>query len=179
MKPTSIHPGKPWYREPWPWILMAGPFLVIVAGVITTYLAVSSSDGLVEDDYYKQGLAVNQRTLRNQRAGEMNLRAEVFPGGAASPLLRVSLRAATGVLPDTLLLHVTHPTRSGRDQHVRLQREGSGFYTGKLLAPLSGRWYMAMEDEQQTWRLAGAWDVDQQPVLSLAPASRSGESRVN
>ncbi len=27
---------QPWYREPWPWILMAGPVIVIIAGVITT-----------------------------------------------------------------------------------------------------------------------------------------------
>ena len=53
--------NQPWYKERWPWILMAGPGLVIVAGVITVWLAVVSNDGLVTDDYYKQGLAVNQR----------------------------------------------------------------------------------------------------------------------
>ncbi|MBV5267272.1 MAG: FixH family protein, partial [Burkholderiaceae bacterium] len=58
----------PWYREPWPWILMSGPFIVVVAGFITAYLAVISNDGLVSDDYYKQGLTVNQRTERDQRA---------------------------------------------------------------------------------------------------------------
>ena len=41
----------PWYRHPWPWILMSGPFVVVVAGVITLYLAVVSDDGLVDDDY--------------------------------------------------------------------------------------------------------------------------------
>ncbi len=29
----------PWYREPWPWILMAGPFLAIVGCIITIVLA--------------------------------------------------------------------------------------------------------------------------------------------
>ena len=24
---------QPWYKEPWPWILMAGPGIVVVAGL--------------------------------------------------------------------------------------------------------------------------------------------------
>ena len=36
-----------------------GPAAVIVAGVYTTILAFSSTDGLVADDYYKQGLMIN------------------------------------------------------------------------------------------------------------------------
>ena len=29
-------PGLPWFKEPWPWIVMAGPATVIVAGAIAT-----------------------------------------------------------------------------------------------------------------------------------------------
>ena len=25
----------PWYREPWPWILISGPAIVVVAGMAT------------------------------------------------------------------------------------------------------------------------------------------------
>ena len=32
-------PAKPWYREFWPWFLMAGPFLAVVGCAITIYLA--------------------------------------------------------------------------------------------------------------------------------------------
>ena len=31
--------AKPWYREPWPWIMMAGPAAVVVAGAVTMWLA--------------------------------------------------------------------------------------------------------------------------------------------
>ena len=51
--------AQPWYREPWPWILMSGPAAVIVAGAVTTWMAFASADGLVADDYYKRGLAIN------------------------------------------------------------------------------------------------------------------------
>ena len=48
---TLKNDNQPWYREPWPWILMAGPGIVIIGAVITIWLAVVSNDGLVTDDY--------------------------------------------------------------------------------------------------------------------------------
>ena len=63
--------GKPWYKEPWPWFLMAGPAIVIVAGFATAWLAIISNDGLVTDDYYKQGLAINQRLQRDHHASDL------------------------------------------------------------------------------------------------------------
>ena len=42
--------NQPWYKDRWPWILMAGPAVVVVAGFITLWLAISSDDGLVSDD---------------------------------------------------------------------------------------------------------------------------------
>ena len=63
-------PSPPWYHEPWPWLLMAGPLVVIIAGFATLLLAIRSSDGLVADDYYKQSMAINQIMLRDSRAHE-------------------------------------------------------------------------------------------------------------
>ena len=45
MQPTP----KPWYREPWPWILMAGPAIVVVAGFTTLVIAVRTADPIVSD----------------------------------------------------------------------------------------------------------------------------------
>ena len=72
-----MQPRQPWYRHPWPWILMAGPAVVVVAGIITAWIAVSTHDGLVADDYYKQGLAVNQKLARNDTAARMQLEARL------------------------------------------------------------------------------------------------------
>ncbi len=48
---TTANPvtPKPWYREPWPWLLMAGPAIVVVAGFLTLGFAIQSADGLVAD----------------------------------------------------------------------------------------------------------------------------------
>src|SRR5689334_25396707 len=76
--------GKSWYREPWPWILMAGPLLVLAAGTMTVWLAIKSDDGLVAVDYYKRGLAINQETARARRAEQLGMAARAEVDGDAN-----------------------------------------------------------------------------------------------
>lgn len=164
---------QPWYRSPWPWILMAGPVIVIVAGVITTYLAISSNDGLVDDDYYKQGLAVNQTTARIRNAISLGLQAELMQNAEGTRIRILLSGKPDTVLPDVLKLHITHPTRAGFDQNVRLETDGSGFYSGVLSARLAGRWHIALEDEKREWRLTGEWIIEGAESLRL-PAELQG-----
>lgn len=141
--------AKPWYREPWPWILMAGPAAVIVAGAVTTWLAVVTSDGLVADDYYRRGLAINQELRRDQVVVERGITATVEQGNG---ILRVRL-AARGALPDAVFARFVHATRAGHDQRLRLARIAPGVYEAGL-PPLSpGRWRVVVEDPQGEWRI--------------------------
>jgi len=49
----------PWYKEPWPWLLMAGPFVAIIGCVITIVLAFQNNpDRDMRMDARKQGLIV-------------------------------------------------------------------------------------------------------------------------
>ncbi|MFO1346104.1 MAG: FixH family protein [Rhodocyclaceae bacterium] len=162
--------SKPWYREPWPWILMAGPAIVVVAGIATAWLAVRSNDGLVEDDYYKKGLAVSQQIARDQEAAGLGLSGELMLGATSEVRLLLNARQG-GLLSDSVALRVIHPTRSGNDQSIVLTRDGSGFYSGRLSSPLSGRWHVQVEDQQKRWRLAAEWNVDKQPALHLQAAN--------
>ena len=163
---------RPWYRHPWPWILMAGPALVVVAASLTAYLAVTSNDGLVDDDYYKQGLAINQETARDQAAVQKGLNAEVMQNGETRQI-RILLRSNPGVgLPQVLRLRITHPTRPGFDQHVLLRSDGAGVYSGQLSAPLTGRWHVVVEDEKNEWRLRGDWIIENTDSLRLPISTR-------
>jgi hypothetical protein len=38
---------RPWYREPWPWVLIAIPLLTVIASFVTLWLALSHPDYLV------------------------------------------------------------------------------------------------------------------------------------
>ena len=144
---------RPWYREPWPWILAAGPFIVVIAGIYTAWLAVKSNDGLVTDDYYRKGLAVNQTIARSEQAAKMGLVAGVR---VSSDSLSVRLRAEDSkfMMPPTLVVTITHPTRAGLDQSRLLARDGN-VYSGEFRLPAAGHWLVMLEDESKTWRLMG------------------------
>lgn len=150
MNPTVV---RPWYREPWPWILAAGPFIVVIAGIYTAWLAVKSNDGLVTDDYYRKGLAVNQTIARSEQAAKIGLVAGIR---ITSDALSVRLEAADKSfgMPPTLAVTISHPTRAGLDQSRLLVRNGE-VYSGEIRLPAAGHWLVLLEDEPRTWRLMG------------------------
>jgi uncharacterized protein len=158
--------AKPWYKEPWPWLLMSGPAIVIVAGFITLWLAIASNDGLVSDDYYKQGLAVNQRLQRDRLASDLGLGADVMRSGDQIRLL-LTMEKGTA-LPERLVLRLAHPTRAGQDQAVSMLAEGQGFYGGSLSAGIAGRWHVMIEDPAGKWRIQGDWQADGEEPLHLS-----------
>jgi hypothetical protein len=145
--------GKPWYREPWPWLLMAGPFIVIVAGIVTAWLAVSSSDGLVADDYYKKGLAAGETLARSQQAEKLGIVAGV---SLTREMMKIRLGASQAFdYPPALSVTLSHPTRAGLDLTLVLKRDGN-VYVGDMQLPASGHWLVLIEDEARTWRLMGS-----------------------
>lgn len=162
---TLKNDNQPWYREPWPWILMAGPGIVIIGAVITIWLAVVSNDGLVTDDYYKQGMTVNQKLQRDHHAASLGLSADLMRSGNGIRLLINS--SAGGELPELLNIRLAHPTQSGFDQVVKMKLVGQGFYEGNLLADINGRWHVSIEDPAGKWRLQGDWRVDSEEPLRV------------
>lgn len=141
---------------------MAGPAAVIVAGFFTMALAFRTEDGLVADDYYKQGLAINQVLRRDQRARELNLGAVASFENAR---VRVVLRGQT---PAELRLRLIHPVRAGRDRSVVLQRVAPGVYEASF-ALSGGARRLLLEDASSTWRLGGSWN-GREATASLAAA---------
>ncbi|MFY9328067.1 MAG: FixH family protein [Georgfuchsia sp.] len=146
--------GKPWYREPWPWLLAGGPLLVIVASLISAWIAIRSSDGLVSEDYYREGLAAQETIARSDKAQEQGLTARVR---LTADALNVQLSASVPdyQLPPALRVTLSHPTRAGLDQTQLIPREGSG-YAGRLRLPAAGHWLILIEDDAKVWRMMGS-----------------------
>ena len=160
------HQQKPWYREPWPWLLIAGPAAVLVAGAVTIWLALRSNDGLVADDYYRRGLAINQVLVRDREAARLGLRASVRM--TASGAVEVTL-SGDPVYPRAVMLTLVHPTRAGEDQSFPLARVGRGVYRSQEGLLPKGRRNAVLEDEAGTWRLAGQWLLPADRPLELTP----------
>ncbi|MFA7280228.1 MAG: FixH family protein [Sterolibacterium sp.] len=143
----------PWYRHRWPWMLMSGPAIVVVASMVTLWLAIKSSDGLVTEDYYKKGLAINQTLALNDRAQQLGLEAGVSLK-LDSISVRISAKQTGFVPPAQLRVTVSHPTRAGLDQSQILSLE-NGRYRGKFKLPAAGHWVVLLEDDAKTWRMLG------------------------
>jgi hypothetical protein len=136
----------PWYREPWPWLLMAGPAAVVVAGAATTWIAFASADGLVAEDYYKQGLGINKVIAREERAHALGIAAALEMQDGR---IRVRLE---GAAPPALFVQLAHRTRAGFDQRLRLARV-AGAYEAELAPLAPGGWRASIEDPRGDWRI--------------------------
>jgi hypothetical protein len=146
--------AKPWYREPWPWLLMAGPAIVVVAGIATTVLAVTSFDGMVADDYYKQGLGINRVIAREADAKRLGVTATLQFAPERS---HVRVLLGEGTRPTALKLALVHPTLPAEDQSIPLAAVAPGVYEGPIRAPRSKALQVRLEDDAGKWRLTGAW----------------------
>ncbi len=160
---------RPWYREPWPWLLMAPPAAAVLAGAATIWIALASSDGLVADDYYKRGLAINQVIHREAAAARHGVTARVD----ASPG-RIGVAIEGGMRqPEALFVQLAHKTRAGNDLRLRLSRATTSTYETKLPPLPPGRWRISIEDPQSEWRVAGDWSGAYAPFSLTA----TGEAR--
>jgi hypothetical protein len=189
MNPSTL--ADPWYRHRWTWIVMSGPAIVVVAALFTAWLAWRNADGVVTDDYYKRGLAVNDEIIRTQRARELGLNGALsYAGAAAGDDVRVWLRTAGPDGPaatfTTLQAHLVHPGRAGADRVAVLARRGvdaRGFaeYVGQWqaeepIAPgLRVHWRATVESRD--WRIDTGFDppVTPRDVRGSAAVPMSNE----
>lgn len=162
---THVQTSKPWFKEPWPWLLAIMPVTAIVAGGFTLWFAITSNDGLVVDDYYKQGKAINQTKARDRLAQTLGISAQLLPKGAE---LRLQLDGRLPTPPGKLTLKILHPTRSGDDHDVILNWDGSA-YTGKLPQLAGSRYRAQLTPESGDWRLTGEL-LPGKPII-LAPGA--------
>lgn len=61
---TQSPSPAPWWKFGHVWLVIAGPAIVVVAGFFTLYLALKYPDPVIDKDYYRKGLEINQ-TLAN------------------------------------------------------------------------------------------------------------------
>jgi len=51
---------KPWWKEPWPWLLISGPALAMIGCAVTIWVAMQHADRPIVDGVVRQGLLVRQ-----------------------------------------------------------------------------------------------------------------------
>ena len=161
-----------WYRNPLVWMMIAFPAWSVVAGISTVVVAFQVFDGVVVDDYYARGKAINVVIERDVAALRRGLAAVVHLAPARSAAGTEVTAAVTaldvGRLPAVLKLALLHSTRGGVDAHVDLVRTAPGAYRAELPALAPGKYYLQVEAED--WRIVGALRQPAETTTSLGPA---------
>ncbi len=149
--------SKPWYQYPLVWMMLAIPFSAVIMGVVMIWLAIDTDDGLVADDYYKQGLEINRVINRDKKAAELGLSAIIeFDNSARIIKIRFD-KGSLESFPKSLPLHLQHATRENSDITVLLDHGIGNQYIGHVNQSISeGIWYFEISGKGEIdtgWKL--------------------------
>jgi uncharacterized protein len=156
----------PWYAQRWPWLIMLGPFLVVLAASYSGWIAFTRQDAMVVDDYYKQGLAINQDLRRDAAAANLGLTFNVRYDAAAGRLIG-SLSSFSQPIPGKIRIYLAHSTQPEKDIQLVAQADRQGAFNVALPSLDKARWQVLVEDDNRDWRLTGAWMWPQQAAIEI------------
>lgn len=162
----------PWYRHRWPWLLMLGPAVVLVAGAITTWISFSGADALVVDDYYKQGKAINQDLRRDEAAARLGLTASLRYDAVTDS---VTGRLEGKARPAALIVRLVHPTVPAKDIRTVVALDSDGVFSFSLPLLERANWKVQLEDQERQWRLQGSWRWPEQKQTDIRPIGEKGQ----
>lgn len=174
---------QPWYRQPWPWFLIALPATAVVGSIATAVLAIRTSDEVVATDYYKRGLAINQQLVRRDRAAAIGLKVQLETAGLhAGDPVTLKLAAKQPIPPEAVVrLAVGREGTSEMDPNTVLARTGqsddgreatfSGAWREDLLDAKSGKMREVVV-ESSTWRVETRAELNGSSLT--VPATRTG-----
>ena len=63
---TTTPPSQPWWKYGHVWLVIAGPAVVVVAAMVTAWIAMRNPDPVLADDYYRRGVEINQTLAKNR-----------------------------------------------------------------------------------------------------------------
>lgn len=153
---------KPWYKQFWPWFLISLPMTAVIAGIATIIIAMDEPDGVVVDDYYKEGLAINQTLNSEKMAQQLNI---TVSGQVTTNTIQLQL---TGNIPtpEQLKIHFIHPTKPNKDKSWELNKKGESYFAN-IMPLAAANWHVKVETENGHWRLNGRFNPQRSNHLEI------------
>jgi len=154
-----------WYRQFWPWFLIALPTVAVIACLISLAIAMRHSDSALRDDYSKQGLVIEAANAADTEAQRLQLHAvlSIAADGRIDVDLSGRLKPAS-----ILLLEFIHPLDKQHDLQIALSADSTSHYRGTVPTALSGRWSIELKQPGQTWRLRAIAERRPQRELKIS-----------
>ncbi len=163
--------SKPWHKYPLVWMMLSIPFSAVIMGVVMLWLAIDTDDGLVADDYYRQGMEINRVISRDKKAAELGLSADI-DFDTSTRIVRLTFnKGLLESFPKTLPLALQHATRENSDISVLLEHGIGNQYIGQVSKPVSeGIWYFQIADKKDKgsgWRLDTRYHVHAKNMIHM------------
>lgn len=160
---------QPWYRQFWPWFIIALPCAAVIGSIATAIIASQDGVNLVAEDYYKQGKEINQDLSKFDRAEALGIRVELSVSDK-----ELTLKPLSGGIPAGQALHLSlfHPTLAGLDSDHLLTADGKGVYRLMLDKPLTGKWHIRVDAFNHEWRLQETAQLPTKAPVELDPKGR-------
>ncbi|MBW3697878.1 hypothetical protein EK599_19525 [Vibrio sp. T187] len=143
---------KPWYKQFWPWFLIALPMTVVVWTVITVTVFTQNSVHLVTEDYYKKGKGINIDLSKIKVSEELGLKASI-----ESESNSITIKLDKGELPHfpAIKAMFVHRTLPDRDFTELLTADAKGNYRVTPSQEIQGPWFIEITPHNEEWLIQG------------------------
>ncbi len=150
----------PWYRQFWPWFIIALPASAVVAGLFTVWLAMQSTDSLAVRSEDGVNVATERNLAAEAEADRRGLRASIEINSESGAVVATMLSGRDVDAQRSLELQLLHPTLAARDMIIELSpaiplQDGVPVWAGHLLDPPSDRRYVRLSSDG--WLLSAEW----------------------
>jgi len=162
---------KPWYRQFWPWFIIALPASAVVAGLTTVWISMQTSDSLVVRSEDGVTNAADRHMSAQRLASELGLAALVEIDRDTGTVAAVMRSGDLAEVPAALDFELSHPAFADRDQRITLSiampdKDGNPVWVGHFVTVPEGRFYAVLH-AGDTWRLSAEWQGE--ASLTLRP----------
>lgn len=158
--------NTPWYKQFWPWFLIAVPVITLIMGGVLLKLAISTEDSLVVDDYYKEGKAINATLDKELVARKLNITTELTIDNGS-----IAVKFHSGIPQEgsALKLNFYHVTLEERDTSLLLSRDAGGIYRGSVDTSLDGKWRVSLTPIDESWKIQNTVLLPQSGAIKFNP----------
>ncbi|EWH12276.1 hypothetical protein DS2_01105 [Catenovulum agarivorans DS-2] len=158
---------RPWYKEPWPWVLIAIILIPVLVAAVRLSIYREYKVEMVVDDYYKKGKAINQEFDREKLASEYGI--AIFADITDDSIVLDLNANRKAPRPASLIVSFYHATQSVKDQSVMATQRADGKYSAILDKSTAGKWQLTIEPHDKKWKVQKTITLPSKDKVLITP----------